>query len=237
MKGTGWALALALLGAGSAGAVSTVPETPRYFTFELKLGSYFPLIDSEPGLNGKTPYADTFGPNAGMLRFDADVEKFIYQGWGSVALGLGVGYAEIFAAAHDDTGAISQVKTGLRFYPIRAIALYRFDYLALKQGIPLVPFVKAGLVMQPWSSANGNQLEVANGVNGAGIQWGYFFTGGLSLMIDFLDERLARDFDSEFGVNHTYLFAEFDYEQVDNFGAGGLNLSSRRFMFGLAFDI
>jgi hypothetical protein len=77
----------------------------------------------------------------------------------------------------------------------------------------------------------------AAGVAGAGISWGYFFTGGLMLMLDFLDPRLARDFDSEMGVNHSYIFAEFDYEQVDSFGAPALNLSSRRFSFGLAFDI
>jgi D-methionine transport system permease protein len=41
------------------------------------------------------------------------------------------------------------------------------------------------------------------------VAFGLSFTAGLSFMLDFLDQRLARDFDSSVGVNHTYLFAEF----------------------------
>ncbi len=51
-----------------------------------------------------------------------------------------------------------------------------------------------------------------------------------------LEPRLQRDFDSELGVNHTYLFAEYTYEDVNGFGTEGINLSSRRFSFGLAFE-
>ena len=55
-------------------------------------------------------------------------------------------------------------------------------------------------------------------------------------MLDVLEPRLARDFDSDVGVNHSYLFAEYTHAEVNNFGGGGFNLSTRHWMFGLALD-
>ena len=79
-------------------------------------------------------------------------------------------------------------------------------------------------------------LRSGAGNKGSGGKWGWGATGGLAFMLDVLQPRFARDFDSDLGVNHSYLFAEYTYADVNNFGAGGLNLSSRRWMFGLALD-
>jgi hypothetical protein len=218
-------------------SATALADSPRYSTLELKLGNYFPLIDSEKGLHGQ-PWAETFGGNAGMLRFDMDMEGFVYQGWGSLAMGIGIGYGEKFADAHDDTGAKSPVQAGMRFYEVRAVVEYRFDTPALKWNIPLVPYVKAGLSMDPWQAAVGTNVEATpSGLYGQGIRYGYFFTGGVSLMLDFLDQQATRDVDAEIGINHFYLFVEYNFQQVDSFGAPGLDLSSRRLMFGIALDI
>ena len=55
--------------------------------------------------------------------------------------------------------------------------------------------------------------------------------------------RDQRDFDTSAGVNHSYLFAEWQINEVTNFGINdattgkpGLDLSNRTFMFGLAFE-
>jgi hypothetical protein len=59
---------------------------------------------------------------------------------------------------------------------------------------------------------------------------------GVSLLLDVLEPRFARDFDTSLGVNHSYLFAEYTYAKVNNFGGEGFNLSDRYWMFGLALD-
>jgi hypothetical protein len=64
--------------------------------------------------------------------------------------------------------------------------------------------------------------------------------GGLSLSLDFLDKRLARDFDTSMGVNHTYLFAEFTYQNTSVLELASntlpLNLDSLHWMFGLGLE-
>jgi hypothetical protein len=60
----------------------------------------------------------------------------------------------------------------------------------------------------------------------------------VSLELDFLDPRLARDFDSSIGVNHTYLFAEGTVQGMALFNTKprDLDFSSEHFMFGLGFE-
>jgi hypothetical protein len=59
----------------------------------------------------------------------------------------------------------------------------------------------------------------------------------LSLLLDFLDMRLARDFDTGVGVNHTYLFAEYTLQEVNKFETKGtLDLSSQHWMFGISLE-
>ena len=226
-----WVGLLVLLGGTVAWA-----ESPRYISIELKLSSYTPnFIDS--GLPSQ-PYASTFG-SAGlsMLRFDGDFEKFVYQGWGSALVGIGAGYAEKFTHAHTLSSATSLEATGIKFIPLRVVAEYRFDYAALHLNIPLIPYVKAGLTAIPWQSVVGSNTEtLPGGQVGAGIRYGYLLSAGIALQLDFLDQSAIRDVDTDIGINHFYFFAEYDYEEVNSFGAQGLNLTSRRWGFGLALD-
>ena len=80
--------------------------------------------------------------------------------------------------------------------PLRLLGVYRFDVAANEWGIPLVPYVKAGLVGIPFWVIKGPDLERVNGEPGSGVRFGYQFTGGIALQLDFLDRRFARDFDS-----------------------------------------
>ena len=38
------------------------------------------------------------------------------------------------------------------------------------------------------------------------------------------------------GIRRTYIFAEYNYDKLDDFGKVGLNLSARYFTFGLGFE-
>lgn len=218
-------------------------ETSRHFTFEVKLGGLTPLIDRDRALTSPV-YSATFGGGA-MLLGEGEVDWQFFQAFGSLALGFSGGYAEKYAKAIvAGTTTLASDSTGLHVVPLKLLLVYRFDYLARRFGIPLVPFAKGGGVLSHWWVTKGAAVETVNGQTGVGWAWGLAGGGGLAFQLDILDPRLARDFDTSMGVNHSYLFAEFMFEEVNRFGertAAGqlksLDLSSRHFMFGLAFEI
>ena len=231
-------LLLSTLVSGAALA-ATAGESPRSMMVEVKIGSYEPLIDrvfsGKPG-----PYALAFGTP--MLLGELELDYEFFKTFGSLSGALSVGYAEKYAKSFIDidAGTRAEQSTSLQLVPLKALLTYRFDYALEKWGIPFVPYVKGGLVMIHYWGANGPSIETAERIRGEGNKFGFVVTPGLALCLDFLDSRLARDFDTGLGVNHTYLFAEWNFQEVTNFGAQGakdLDLSSRQFMFGLAFEL
>ncbi|NMO20964.1 hypothetical protein HPC49_28165 [Pyxidicoccus fallax] len=209
-------------------------QSPRSGAVQFKLGGYKPLVDDEEGLTG-SPYKDTFGDES-MLLFEAELQRFFYQGVGTAGVGLSAGYAEKYAPARLASGAEAAEQTALKVVPINLNLFYKFDYAAFEWGIPFVPYGKMGLIYTPWWVNKGEERESVPGRKASGAEWGWNATGGIAFMLDVLEPRFARDFDSDLGVNHSYLFAEYTYADVNNFGGGGLDLSSRRWMFGLALD-
>jgi hypothetical protein len=208
-------------------------ESPRTSAFEIKLGTFNPNPDREAGVTG-TPFADTFGRN-GMLLAELEYDRQLFQAFGSAAVGFSLGYTEIYGyAVVSGSTTLAADKTGLILLPLKILGVYRFDYFALKNRFPLVPFGKVALIYTPWWSVKGGKVETVNGLRAAGGKWGYGLVAGLSFLLDVLEPRMARDFDSDIGVNHVYLFAEYAYQ--GSIGTG-LNLSSSHFMFGLNFEL
>jgi hypothetical protein len=210
-------------------------ESPRDMFLEFKLGPYFPLIDRDPSLTSK-PYESTFG-NAPMLLGEIEFDYQFFTKLGSLAAGFSIGYSEKYGRALDPaTGERSAESTSLQIVPMHFLLVYRFDYLAENFRVPVVPYVKGGLLMIPWWASKGGEVEVSNNFYGAGVRWGLAAIFGLSLQHDFLEPRLARDLDSSTGINHSYLFAEFHLAEANDFGQRVLDLSSRHFMFGLGLE-
>ncbi|GEN08693.1 hypothetical protein SAMN05443572_108265 [Myxococcus fulvus] len=236
--GLGVAVAFAALPAWAqdAGVVSPdLVESPRTGGIIFRLGGYKPLIDEEKGLGG-TPYKDTFGDSS-LLLVELEFQRYFYQGIGTAGVGVSAGYGEKYGAAKlADGGGDAAERTAIKVVPLSFNLFYKFDYAAFEWGIPLVPYGKLGLIYSPWWVTKGSDTEVSGGVTGKGGKWGWGGTAGLAFLLDVLQPRFARDFDSGLGVNHSYLFAEYTYADVDDFGGKGLNLSSRRWMFGLALD-
>lgn len=228
------AAALALLWAVPASAQIPMGESPRNGAIKAKLGGYNPRAAIDAGLEAK-PYESTFG-TSGMLLFELTYDRYLYKGIGSFGLGLTAGYAEKYGRAQAG-GEDSAVPTALRVYPLRLDALYNFDYASRQWGIPLVPYARLGLAYVPWRITKGEDVEVFDGQRAQGGRWGFGYTAGLAFLLDVLDPRLARDFDSGVGVNHTYLFGEYSGLQANGFGSPGIDLSSRYWTFGLAFEI
>lgn len=234
-----WLLA-AVVVCVSAGAqaAEVFGESKRTVMIEAKLGPFMPLVD-RASLTRPGPYQSMFGTTA-MLLGELELDYEFFQKFGTLSGGVSGGYAEKFGRSIvDATGQPAAQSTGLRLVPLKALLSYRFDYLALKYNIPLVPYVKAAFVVMPWWVTNGGKVEVADGLTGAGVKFGVAGTVGLSLDLNFLDPRLARDFDTGMGVNHTYLFAEFSLQEMTlgSQSASALDFSSRHFTFGIALEL
>jgi hypothetical protein len=213
--------------------------SPRTFLLELKVSPFIPMIDSGyPALTG--PYQTVFGGGP-MLLAEGELDFEVWQKFGTISIGVSGGYAEKYAKAFtENTTVRSSESTGLHVVPLKALLTYRFDILWTRFDIPLTPFIKGGPVLMPWWSTKGPDIEVANGLRGAGYKLGLSGTLGLALVLDFLDRRLARDFDTGSGVNHTSIFAEFTIQDMQIFEFAKstlpLNLSSNHWDFGIAFE-
>lgn len=216
--------------------------SPRRFLVDIKLSPYTPKIDDGYAA-GTGPYQTVFNGKP-MFMGEIEFDVSLWQRVGNITLGISAGYAEIYAKAFetkpDGTTVRSAESTGLQIVPVKLLLGYRVDFLYPWYRVPLTPYVKGGLVVMPWWSTKGGQVEVVNGTRGAGYKLGLAGTIGLALLLDFIDPQLALDMDTHTGVNHTALFAEFTFQEMKLFefdkNAKQLNLSSWFWSFGISFE-
>ncbi len=244
------ALPSVLLGVGLVAATASAQEvtawqapsrsmaSPRRFVLEFKGSPFTPLIDSRFA-KGQGPYQTIFNGKPMILgEIELDVE--VWQELGTISVAASGGYAEIYGRALTTEGSRSSQATGLHLVPIKLLATYRADFLWPRFKVPLTPYAKFGPVLMPWWSTKGGEIEVVDGYRGAGYKFGIAATVGIAFILDFLDPRLALDFDTFSGVNHTTLFAEFTYQNMSLFefakDATDLNLSANYFSFGISFE-
>ncbi|MBI5482143.1 MAG: hypothetical protein HY906_25030 [Deltaproteobacteria bacterium] len=242
-----------LPGPGSGGVE---PEksyaSPKHFAFEAKFGPYKPSIDDEFPSGQTGPYSRYFGGSGLMSQFEFDYQLF--QKFGSIGVGLGLGYftksGKSFpclpgtgAACEPDFSTKSGDSTSINVLPLALLAIYRFDVLALRYRVPVVPYVKGGLTYSFWwiNKGNGKVASVtgADGTkdNGRNGQFGLTVTGGVALMLDAFDTGAGRELDGALGINHTYIFWEWNWSGADGFGAkSALRIGDSNWLAGLAFE-
>ncbi|HVP62737.1 MAG TPA: MXAN_2562 family outer membrane beta-barrel protein [Myxococcaceae bacterium] len=215
------------------------PEPSVGFLFELKMGTLIPRVGDEKGLTSN-PYETIFG-NKSMLYGGGEFDFIAWHGYGAVSVGFAAGYTEKYAPAllvtnDERNGQPANEKTALILFPLRLPVAYRFDVTWSRWRIPFVPYVKVALLATPWRVTKGGATEVVNGQSGAGLKWGYGFTGGVAFVLDVLSTQMAKDLTNDTGIRHSYIFAEYNVDQLTDFGKVGLNLSARYFTFGLGFE-
>lgn len=240
MSRAGLALLAVLLAPGAAGAGETLSARPpwessRDWIFEFNGGRFRPNM-AEPGLSGD-PYREVFGAKR-MWLFEGELDYHLWQGFGTLSAGLAAGYGVVYGhgiVARTDESA--RDLTALKTVPLRALAVYRFDWLDRRFGIPLVPFGKAGLAHTLWWVTDGNGEVARFGEDRAfGGKWGYQLAAGLGLSLSFFDPILDREFDADFGVNSVFLHAQYAILTADNLGGAGIDLSDSTWLFGLGFE-
>jgi hypothetical protein len=234
-------------------------RTPKQWAMELRFGPYAPDVDSEfagraaaPPYNG-APYKTVFGGKRHLMS-QLEFDWQFFQGFGSLAVGVAIGYYKVSAKAFDadpNTGncvpppdpktgpcKLSGDTTSLRLIPVAALLVYRLDVAAERWSVPLVPYVKLGLNYTLWqvNDGNGNVPSFGSG-HGSGGTLGWQAAGGLAFLLDILDGDSARNLDMETGVNHSYVF--FEWNSVDATGLGmsnKLHVGDSRWVLGLMFE-
>ena len=221
----------------NAQAQSASPQTS---SLDIRISRYKPSFDK--GLSG-TPYASVMG-DATDFAFGASIDWRIWHGFGEVALGAGVSRWSHEGMALLADGSASNDTTRLTVIPITLDAVYRLDVFAERYEFPLVPYAKAGLVYGLWWMLDGvdnlSRYTKKDGttVTALGGTGGLYGTIGLRVLLDVFEPGAARSFDIEMGVNHSYLFAEYQAMWANDFGSSkSINLSAGLFNFGLAFDL
>jgi hypothetical protein len=231
-------------------------RTPKEWAMELRFGPYAPDVDSGIGSSATAtyngaPYKTVFGGKRHLMS-QLEFDWQFFQAFGSLAVGAAIGYYNVSAKAFtaDANGncvpdktttsgcELSGDTTSLRLIPVSALLVYRWDVAAERWSIPFVPYVKLGLNYTFWqvNDGNGNVPSYAGG-HGSGGTLGWQAAAGMSLLLDILDSEAARGLDMETGVNHSYVF--FEWNNVD---ASGLGMSNRlhvgdsRWVLGLMFE-
>lgn len=226
---------VALLGVSLPGSTAWA-GSPTYGVFELKLGGYYPSIDDEFGGNG--PFETFFGDSQ-MLMGEFEIDFYLLEGIGTLGVGLHAGYSSKSASVRDRNDMDEDLpdSTTFRVIPLRASLVYRYDYSALHHGIPLVPVLKAGLDYHLWS-IDGADGETASsgGKSASGGRGGWHAAVALHFLLDVIDRSSAAAFDLNWGINHSYIFAEYQMSKIDGFGSAGFDLSDNQWLFGLAFE-
>jgi hypothetical protein len=186
-------------------------ESPRFGSFELRVGWYRPSIDAE--FAGATPYADAFGTGR-SISVGALFGKSVWiTKVGTLDLGIGAGYWEKYGSGISPSGGRGD-STSLKMVPLQLAATYRIDWLADAQGVPFLPYVRVAGLDHIWWANDGAGNTVKSGQT-----FGYAFSGGVGFLLDFIDPGLAREMDLDVGINHTMVFADVTKSYVKGFGS------------------
>jgi hypothetical protein len=229
--------------------------SPQRFALEIKFGPYLPNVDARYDGPGFGPYATIYGrvddtgvtidePRKGL--FSAlSFEWQFYNLGGPFSIGTSLGYFRKSANALIDEPVpegeyvrSSADKTVFNVIPITVLLGYRFELLADRFRVPLVPYARGGIAHGFWVEKKGGQLVTNDaGQKSRGSSWGWQVNLGMMLRLDFLERGTAIDLDRLTGINHTYIFGEWQFSRLNGFGTGkGMSVGDDTFLIGLAIE-
>jgi hypothetical protein len=247
MKRLVWLVAL-LMGPGAALLVTSAQaqvtiehdanrfRSEQRWAIEVRFGPYKPEVDSE--FNGAaSPYQTYFGDERSLF-FQAELDYQFLRVFGTLAVGAQVGYMRQSGSALTEAGTPSGDTTKLWVVPTSLQLVYRMDEAAIRLGIPLAPYVKAGLNYTLWRITDGNgNVARLGGFKARGATPGWQAAAGMALLLDFIDPASSRALDSETGLNHTYVFVEVARYEASGFGSKkALRLGDTTWCAGLMFE-
>jgi hypothetical protein len=238
------AVSIAWAGQASALELGTPEQSHPFhsaqnFYLELRISPYYPEIDSESDLHGKTPFADSFGTSP-RVYFGLEFDWQIYRipGVGTIGPGASVGTVSMSRPAVTISGRPSGDTYSLNIYPFALSAVFRADTFWRTWGFPLVPYGKLGLGYGIWRASNtGGTSQAADGVSGKGSSWGTNIALGAAFALDALDPSASRNMDNATGINNTYAYVEYYWLTLDGIAQShALYVGSNSWTAGIAFE-
>ncbi len=217
----------------------------------LRFGPYVPGIDEQFG-EDRGPYAEMFGGYKVLPMLDVD--RIVWRGFGQLGIGGSIGYMSNTADAWADgstPGDPDRMRsdgdtTTFGVLPLALTATYRMTYLDERFGIPIVPYVRAGLSYYIWwMRTNGETSSVcwdgtstpgcdADDAMGATI--GYQGSIGLAIRAERIDAAAAASMRAS-GIMHAGFFAELSMAKVDGFGSDvKLSVGDTTWFTGVDFE-
>ncbi|MBN2725014.1 MAG: hypothetical protein JXR95_13170 [Deltaproteobacteria bacterium] len=214
-------------------------ESPSDLFFEFKAGNFIPNVDDEFGGNG--PFKTIFG-DKGSILYAMQLDYKLFKGFGTLSIGGQAGFYWIKGNALLEDGTPSEDETALWLLPTGVKLTYRFDELNRRWNIPVVPFIKGGLTYTFWWITQGDGSIATFGDNQSGAKasggtYGWEFSAGLALCLNYFDPASAKNLDLETGINASYIFVEWVYNSSDNFGGSNvLMVGGDYFLFGIGLE-
>ena len=220
----------------AAGAIAcpdeAYAESPVSMMAEFKAGPYTP--DSLGGA-----FKKHFRDDSGFI-VEGEYDWQFWRGVGSLGLGFHLAYGKIEGKSVEDSGEESIDSTALHWLPLRLSLVYRFDYLWTRFHFPFTIYAKAGFDYAVWWVVDGadSVAKSDDGKDGYGGTFGFHVVAGIAFVLDWLAPDMEKAFDVEWGINNSYIFAEFMYTNIKNFGAdGAFDLSdTATFQIGLGLE-
>jgi hypothetical protein len=232
------------------------PGTRQRFAAEFKMGPYLPAVDRNYDGPGLGPYATIFGrvddtglatrqPKPGIMPAGYFEWQFLYLA-GPLGIGTQVAFFRDRANAllaeprPGENLRSSADRTTFGMVPLALLLSYRFELLADRfRWVPIVPFAKAGVGYTFWwtRDGSGSISENSAGDKGRGGVPGFQLNVGGMLRLDFIEPNTAKKLDATTGINHTYVFGEYQVARYNNFGIGNsIALGADTWFAGLAIE-
>lgn len=227
------------------------------FVFQLRGGPYSPEVDEE--FPSAKPYERTFDADP-QFYFGVELDwiplRIPYVG--GVGPGFGWGYTRTSTTAKlsdctvtSTNDCASGQETALTILPMHLSLVLHADELMRRTGIPLVPYVKAGLGFATWSAGSGGETATyaassttsgntttTTKVLGRDTTWGTHLALGGMLSLNPLDPRAVANMYEGSGVQHFYLFGEWMWANLDGLGdRPQMHVGTSTWVVGMAIDM
>jgi len=227
------------------------PDDPSLVKWHagIRVGPYLPGVDKQLKMT-QGSFKQMFGGARPMPMLDVD--RVLWTGFGQVAIGGSVGYmqwfAHQFAESSDPTQTPRLRSPGdtntFRLIPLALTASYRFTYLDDEHGIPVVPYVRAGLAYDIWwLKTNGDSVckdrsddPMCERDPPHGGSIGATGSIGLSIRAERIDASTANSM-RQSGIQHAGIYAELSLAKVDGFGSDKkLSVGDSTWFAGVDFE-
>jgi hypothetical protein len=202
----------ALLVPAAAYGEEPLPSRPHW-SLELKGGTFAPVLD-----NWKHYYG-----NRSMPEYEGTLA---YKVMRQVEIGVSAGTARDKGQGYAPVHGTLSGEVTYELYPINVFVLVR-GIISEKQW--LVPYVGGGWTRMYFREKIQDQGTVHGSADG------YHFRGGLQLLLDGIDRSAANSLYMDFGVYHTYFFAEAERTKAKD-KAVSVDLGGTAYLMGLLFE-